>query len=234
MSDRNGGYSKLAKYAIPILVGIYFLVSLLTTPQVTREQLEAESQTAGVTVQESDAVVTEAATESMAASETSEAEASARMEEPASSAVSEGTSDREYSEVNGETIFAPSDEQQAALEKAEETVTEDGEYTSMSEVAAYIHLYGRLPSNYISKTKAKDQGWVQSEGNLQDVLPGKSIGGSRFYNDEGILPETGDRTYTECDIDYRGGKRNAKRIVFSDDGLVFYTEDHYETYIQLY
>lgn len=120
------------------------------------------------------------------------------------------------------------------LAAAEASVSEDGLYTSKFEVAAYIHLYGHLPGNYVSKTKARKAGWVPSKGNLQDVLPDKSIGGSEFYNDEGRLPEKSGRKYTECDIDYNGGTRGAKRIVFSDDGLVFYTADHYETFEQLY
>lgn len=113
-------------------------------------------------------------------------------------------------------------------------VTEDGEYSDKEHVALYIHTYGHLPSNYISKTKARKAGWDSSEGNLWDVLPGKSIGGSEFYNDEGMLPDARGRRWTECDIDYGGGFRGAKRIVFSNDGLVFYTDDHYKTFEQLY
>lgn len=113
-------------------------------------------------------------------------------------------------------------------------VVEDGTYTSKDEVAAYIHEFGHLPSNYISKTKARNAGWVSKEGNLDEVLPGMSIGGSEFYNDEGQLPDAPGRTWTECDINYTGGYRGAERIVFSNDGLIFYTADHYETFEQLY
>ena len=113
-------------------------------------------------------------------------------------------------------------------------VTEDGEYTSKEEVALYIHLYGHLPDNYITKQEAKDLGWVSSKGNLGKVAPGKSIGGDRFGNYEGLLPEKRGRKYFECDIDYKGKSRNSKRIVYSNDGLVFYTDDHYESFEQLY
>ena len=113
-------------------------------------------------------------------------------------------------------------------------VEEDGEYSDKEHVALYIHEFGHLPSNYISKTKAKKAGWVSTKGNLWDVLPGMSIGGSEFYNDEGALPDAKGRRWTECDIDYGGGYRNEKRIVFSNDGLVFYTGDHYKTFEQLY
>ena len=114
------------------------------------------------------------------------------------------------------------------------TVDEDGTYTSKDEVTLYIHTYGHLPSNFISKTKAKKAGWVSSEGNLDEVCPGMSIGGSRFYNDDGLLPEADGRTWTECDINYHGGYRGAERIVFSNDGLIYYTNDHYSSFERLY
>lgn len=107
-------------------------------------------------------------------------------------------------------------------------------YTSKEEVAAYLHKYGELPPNFISKTKAKKAGWVPSEGNLDEVCPGMSIGGSVFYNDDGKLPDAEGRTWHECDIDYHGGMRGPERIVWSTDGLIYYTSDHYETFEQLY
>ena len=112
-------------------------------------------------------------------------------------------------------------------------VREDGEYTSKEEVAEYIHLYGHLPENYITKSEAKDLGW-KDKGNLSKVAPGKSIGGDRFGNREGLLPTAKGRKYYECDIDYKKGSRNAKRIIFSNDGLIYYTEDHYESFELLY
>ena len=112
-------------------------------------------------------------------------------------------------------------------------VTEDGEYTDKDHVALYIHTYGHLPSNYITKKEANALGWPD-EGYLKTVAPGKSIGGDTFGNYEGILPKKKGRKYYECDIDFGGKSRNAKRIVFSNDGLIFYTEDHYESFEQLY
>ena len=114
------------------------------------------------------------------------------------------------------------------------SIDKDGVYTSKDEVAAYIHAYGQLPSNYITKKRATELGWVSEEGNLSDVLPGKSIGGSAFGNYEKLLPEAEGRKYYECDIDYTGGYRNAKRLVYSNDGLIYYTEDHYNTFERLY
>lgn len=110
---------------------------------------------------------------------------------------------------------------------------QSGEYTSKDEVALYIHLYGWLPSNFITKKEAKALGWPG--GSLKDYALGKSIGGDVFGNYEGNLPAKEGRIYYECDIDTGGDKkRGAKRIVFSNDGLIYYTEDHYETFTQLY
>ena len=113
-------------------------------------------------------------------------------------------------------------------------VKEKGQYTDKERVALYIHTFGHLPDNYITKADAQALGWDNTKGNLKKVAPGKSIGGDRFGNYEGQLPKANKRKYFECDIDYKSGKRNAKRIVFSNDGLIFYTDDHYKTFQQLY
>lgn len=115
-----------------------------------------------------------------------------------------------------------------------ETISEDGTYTSKEEVALYIHTYNKLPSNYITKKEAEKLGWESKKGNMEKVAPGKSIGGSHFGNYDGNLPDKKGRKYYECDIDFDGGYRGAKRIIYSNDGLVFYTEDHYKTFEQLY
>ena len=114
------------------------------------------------------------------------------------------------------------------------TVTEDGEYTSKEEVALYLHLFGHLPHNYITKEEAQELGWKSSKGNLWKVAPNASIGGSRFGNYEKKLPTSKGRKYYECDVNYDGGFRGAERIIYSNDGLVFYTADHYKTFEQLY
>lgn len=130
---------------------------------------------------------------------------------------------------------SPSEEKFISSEKEEiEKIDKDGEYTSKEEVALYIHIYGKLPKNYITKKKAQQSGWNPKVGNLSKALPGMSIGGSAFGNYEGKLPVEEGRKYYECDIDYQEGFRNSKRIVYSNDGLIFYTEDHYESFEQLY
>ena len=127
----------------------------------------------------------------------------------------------------------PKETEKETEEPDEKIPDEDGWYTSKDEVALYIHVYGKLPGNFITKKDAEKLGW--SGGSLEGYAPGKSIGGSRFGNYEGLLPEKAGRTYTECDIDTAGkSSRGAKRIVFSNDGLIYYTDDHYESFTLLY
>ena len=121
-----------------------------------------------------------------------------------------------------------------AVLETQSAISEEGTYTSKEEVAAYLNEYGHLPSNFITKKEAQKLGWVSSEGNLDEVAPGMSIGGDYFGNYEGLLPEADDRDYYECDIDFDRTYRGGKRIVFSNDGLIYYTEDHYESFELLY
>ena len=100
-------------------------------------------------------------------------------------------------------------------------------------MALYIHTFGHLPSNYVTKREAKKAGW--EGGSLERLFPGCSIGGDIFRNLEETLPTARGRTYYECDIEATGKKvRGAKRIIFSNDGLIYYTDDHYDSFILLY
>lgn len=137
-------------------------------------------------------------------------------------------------ETSSQEIESAKDSTVETGENGSVNVEENGNYTSKDDVALYIHTYGKLPLNYITKAKAQEMGWDPEKGNLSDVLPGMSIGGSAFGNYEGNLPRATGRRYFECDIDYEGGYRGAKRLIYSNDGLVFYTEDHYKTFEQLY
>lgn len=115
----------------------------------------------------------------------------------------------------------------------EDALPENGSYTTREDVALYIHTYGHLPDNFITKKEAQDLGW--SGRSLEPYAPGMCIGGDRFGNYEGLLPDAKGRTWTECDVDTLGASsRGAKRIVFSNDGLVYYTGDHYESFELLY
>ena len=137
-----------------------------------------------------------------------------------------------YEEDWGSAPAASQDASQSAGESDPEpdALPEDGSYTSAQDVAAYLVTYGHLPGNFITKKEARALGW--EGGSLEPYAPGCCIGGDRFGNYEGTLPE-GD--YHECDIDTLGAdRRGAKRLVYSDDGRIYYTEDHYESFTLLY
>ena len=101
-------------------------------------------------------------------------------------------------------------------------VTEKGIYNTKEEVGAYIYLFHKLPSNYNS-----NKSYVTKNYTKQNKL---SYTGGTFQNREGLLPKASGRTFPECDIGYTGGGRNALRIVFSSDFLIFYTGDHYDSF----
>ena len=127
----------------------------------------------------------------------------------------------------------PAPEEETPPAEEAPAIDEDGYYTTKEDVALYIYTYGHLPDNFITKKEAESLGW--SGGGLDDYAYGCCIGGNRFGNYEGLLPEANGRTYTECDIDtMHASKRGAKRIVFSNDGLIYYTDDHYESFTLLY
>ena len=121
----------------------------------------------------------------------------------------------------------------AAEELTEEVIAEDCWYYSADEVSAYLHTYGHLPGNFVTKSEARKLGW--EGGSVEDYAPGYAIGGDVFGNREGLLPEAPGRIYYECDIDTLGASsRGANRIVFSNDGLIYLTRDHYESFELLY
>ena len=108
-----------------------------------------------------------------------------------------------------------------------------GSYTTKEDVALYIYTYGCLPQNFITKDQARQAGW--NGGSLEPYCPGMCIGGDSFGNREGLLPKAQGRSWTECDINTLGAdSRGAERIVFSNDGLIYYTGDHYKSFTLLY
>lgn len=112
-------------------------------------------------------------------------------------------------------------------------IDEDGWYYSAEDVSLYLYTYGKLPENFITKDEARELGW--EGGSVEKYAPGYAIGGDTFGNREGLLPKASGRIYYECDIDTCGAaSRGAKRIVFSNDGLIYYTDDHYESFTLLY
>lgn len=136
-------------------------------------------------------------------------------------------------EVPGEETPAPPDDslpEEPNGAVAEPALDPEGEYTSKEDVALYLHLYGALPKNFMTKNEARALGW--SGGGLDDYAYGMCIGGDRFGNYEGLLP---DGSYRECDIGTLHAKsRGAERLIYSDDGRVYYTGDHYESFELLY
>lgn len=131
-----------------------------------------------------------------------------------------------------DTIAAETFDEETASDSSS-VIDIDGTYTSKEDVALYIYIYGELPQNFITKKEAKALGW--EGGSLEPYAPGMCIGGDTFGNYEGVLPQEDGITYRECDIDTLGAeKRGAKRIVFSDQGDIYYTEDHYKSFEQLY
>src|SRR5574344_793236 len=106
----------------------------------------------------------------------------------------------------------------------------NGQYDQENDVAAYIEKFNKLPDNYISKSEARSLGW--HGGYLEPYDPGKSIGGDHFTNRERVLPQG--KEYIECDIDTNGSKtRGAKRLIYSTDGDIYYTSNHYKTFTKL-
>ncbi len=232
------------KYILKRILGILLIgVMLLGIAACGKKGKKTEASTETINVVTTEAV-SEAASDSV--TEATTAENSGKTTEAVTEKKTESTTEavaEKTTEVTTEAVIENKTEEateevteEASEEKTELTSEEalldkDGEYTSKEDVALYIHQYGELPSNFITKKEAKKLGW--SGGSLEEYAPGKSIGGDTFGNREGVLPEYG--TYHECDIDTKGKKkRGAKRIVYSDDGRVYYTDDHYETFELLY
>lgn len=114
------------------------------------------------------------------------------------------------------------------------TPVPEGPIIDPQSIADYLFAHGELPDNFITKKEARALGWDSSRNYVSDVAPGMSIGGDRFGNYEESLPVVKGRQYYEADCWYTAGRRNAYRIIYSDDGHVWYTEDHYQTFTELF
>lgn len=130
-------------------------------------------------------------------------------------------------------LAAPAALADITVNAADYPVKRDGWYDTKEEVAVYLTEFDTLPDNFLTKKEAEALGWQSSRGNLWNVANGKSIGGDRFGNYEKLLPDASGRRWTECDIGYDGGYRGGERIVFSNDGLIYYTGDHYASFEQV-
>ncbi len=167
-------------------------------------------------------------------------ESTSESAETVESSARESVSESSVAEsVEGSSEAVESSAQEPVSESSEEAPSEealldpDGSYTTCEDVALYLETYGELPKNFMTKNEARALGW--EGGSLEPYAPGMCIGGDKFGNYEGNLPKAKGRTYKECDIDTLGARsRGAKRIVFSNDGLIYYTDDHYESFTLLY
>ena len=110
----------------------------------------------------------------------------------------------------------------------------DWPVTDPQQIVNYIYEFGWLPDNFITKEEAREMGWDSSRNYVGEVAPDMSIGGDRFGNYEGLLPDAKGRTWYECDANYKGKKRGAERVLFSSDGLFYYTDDHYESFTEMF
>lgn len=106
--------------------------------------------------------------------------------------------------------------------------------TAPQDIADYIFAHGMLPDNFLTKNEARQLGWDSSKNYVSDVAPGYSIGGDKFGNYEGLLPDASGRKWYEADANYTVGPRGAERILYSSDGLVYYTNDHYQTFTEMH
>ena len=163
----------------------------------------------------------------------SESQAAVSPETQTASPETQTASAESQTNVSPESLTETQETEQELQEDAP-ALSESATPTEKDELAAYIRAFGHLPGNFITKNEAKELGWVSSKGNLWEVAPGCSIGGDRFGNYEGRLPDAPGRKYYECDVGFEGGHRDARRIVFSNDGLIYYTDDHYESFELLY
>ena len=133
---------------------------------------------------------------------------------------------------------APTAEETAAPTPEPDAVTPtpvpEGPIIDPQSIADYLFAHGELPENFLTKKEAQALGWNSSYNYVSDVAPGMSIGGDYFGNYEGKLPTGKGITYHEADCYYTKGKRNAYRVIYSSDGRVWYTEDHYNTFTELF
>lgn len=119
-----------------------------------------------------------------------------------------------------------------AVAANDSTVQSIDQLTREDVVVPYVKKHQKLPGYYIKKSEAREKGWEASAGNLCEVLPGKAIGGDVFSNREGSLPAAEKRKWFEADLNYKCGRRNADRLLYSSDGLIYVTHDHYKTFQQ--
>lgn len=160
--------------------------------------------------------------------------------EPTEQTSEEGTEALTDEQTDAQTEVPPTDPEESISETSASLPTVGfslpiigGYYYDVTSVVLYLNLYGELPPNFITKAEARELGW--QGGSVENYLEGGAIGGDYFGNYDGLLPTAPGRSYTECDIDTDFSfDRGSKRLVFSNDGLYFYTSDHYESFSEVF
>ena len=166
-----------------------------------------------------------------------EAEAEKNKPEPQDDSIAKDESEAEK-DASKEQETEPEVQEQLPIAEPQEDIADDNlptygnYYYDVPNVVLYLEVYDELPPNYITKSEAKALGW--EGGSVEKYKEGAAIGGDTFGNREGLLPAADGRSYTECDIDTHGyDSRGAKRLIFSNDGLYFYTSNHYESFSEV-
>ena len=125
----------------------------------------------------------------------------------------------------------------AQLSGDAQTLAAFAEQVGLRDVPAFVETVrtlrdtGHLPPRYVTKDEARARGW--RGGGLCTVWPGHVIGGDVFNNFGRQLPGGAGRVYHEADLDTGCGQRGAKRLIYSNDGPIFVTVDHYNTFTQV-
>ena len=192
---------------------------------ITNFELDSQTETSGTESSEAFQEV------SFILDEDSGEEPAAESKTPSESAAPVESREESVPEADAEQSVPAESSQE---ESAAPTLDENGRYYFKDDVALYLHLYGHLPSNYLTNSEAQARGWISSRGNLWKVTDKMCIGGDYFGNYEKRLPTKKGRKYYECDVNYNGGYRGDDRIIYSNDGLIYFTSDHYTTFELLY
>lgn len=230
-SERNSKHNFMNREEQALKKTIYALLFSIVLALVTLVGCGGSSGAAGSSDQVThESVADQPDSQSGKSQESSGADVQSSDLQSAPLQVAGDTKDEAEPEAAANEPEAAVNEPETEVSEPQDTIDENGTYTSKEDVALYIHTYGRLPKNFMTKKEAKKLGW--EGGSLEKFAKGMCIGGDHFGNYEGILPQG---NYRECDIDTLGRKsRGAKRIIYSDDGRIYYTDDHYETFELLY
>ena len=227
MSNNRNTKKRFVLFAV-LLAAMLLFCGCKTQANATLAAVSTTADLAAVTETVPAAESTASQTPQTAAAATEAASETASVTEAATSAPVTQTAEpvTEAAKTTAEADTQAPPETEAAID-------EDGSYYSKDDVALYLHVYGHLPGNFVTKKEAQAAGWTG--GSVEAYFPGCAIGGDYFGNYEGLLPKKKGRSYYECDIDTLGKRsRGAKRIIYSNDGYIYYTDDHYESFTELY